>query len=156
MKNWGAYILLAIGAGVYHYVDSADRDASGQIVGAGTIDVFDLKVGDCFDDGDAYSDEVTTLPAVPCNEPHDNEAYAAFNVSVASYPGDDAMWDMATEECYERFAPFVGRDYESSQYDFFTLHPTRESWNHNDREVVCVIYDMDLDKLTGSVRGSKK
>ena len=156
MKNWGVYILLASGAGAYHMYNSADRDASGAIVGAGTIDVFDLQVGDCFDDGDAYSDEISTLPAVPCNEPHDNEAYAAFNVSLDSYPGDIAMWEMANEECYNRFESFVGRDYESSRYDYFTLHPTSQSWAQNDREVVCAIYDMDLRKLTGSVRGTKK
>ena len=156
MKNWGVYVLIAIGAFAYHMYNSADRDSSGAIVGAGTIDVFDLKVGDCFDDGDAYSDEVSTLAAVPCSEPHDNEAYAAFNVSLSSYPGDEEMWEMASEECYNRFEPFVGRDYESSQYDFFTLHPTSQSWAQSDREVVCAIYDMDLNKLTGSVRGSKK
>ncbi len=154
MKNWGVYILVAIGVFAYKMYDSADRDSTGAIVDSGTIDVFDLKVGDCFDDGDAYSDEISTLPAVPCSEPHDNEAYAAFNVSLDSFPGDIAMWEMASEECYNRFEGFVGRDYESSQLDFFTLHPTSESWAMNDREIVCALYDMDLNKLTGSMKGS--
>lgn len=156
MKNWGVYILLAIGIGAYHIYNSADRDASGAIVGAGTIDVFDLKVGDCFDDNNSYSSEITTLPAVPCSEPHDNEAYAAFDVSIAAYPGDMAMSELAYEECYERFETFVGRDYESSVLDFFPLHPTSESWAHNDREIVCAVFHMDLEKLTGSMKGSKR
>ena len=156
MKNWGAYILVAIGVVAYNAYNSADRDASGEIVGAGTIDVFDLKVGDCFDESGSYGDEISTLPAVPCSEPHDFEAYAAFDVSLSAYPGDEAMWELASEECYNRFAPFVGRDYESSVLDFSTLHPTAESWAQNDREVICAIYDMNLNKLTGSVRGSKK
>lgn len=155
MKNWGAYILLAIGVGAYHMYDSADRDASGEIVEAGTIDVFDLKVGDCFDESSSSSEEISTLPAVPCSEPHDYEAYSAFDLSHDSYPGDVEIWEMATEECYNRFESFVGRDYESSELDFSTLHPTSESWAHDDREVVCVIYHMDQNKLTGSVAGSE-
>ncbi len=152
MKNWGVYILLAIGFGAFHAYNSADRDASGAIVDAGSIDVFDLKVGDCFDDANA--DEISTLPAVPCAEPHDNEAYAAFNVSLASYPGEEQMWEMATEECLARFEGFVGREYETSKLDIFTLYPTSESWAQNgDREVVCAVYNMNYDKLTGSVRG---
>ena len=156
MKNWGVYILLAIGAGAYHMYNSADRDASGAIVGAGSMDVLEIRVGDCFDDEDVYSEQVSTLPVVPCSEPHDNEAYATFNASGSSYPGEDALWEIANEGCYNRFEQFVGRDYESSQLDFFAMTPTRQSWASNERRIVCALYDMDLAKLTGTMKDSKK
>ena len=58
------------------------------------------------------------------------------------------------DRCMERFSSFVGRDYETSALDIYTLYPTRESWNgYNDREVVCAVFDIDANKLTGSVAG---
>jgi len=35
--------------------------------------------------------EVSSVAGVPCAEPHDNEVYAVFDVSVASYPEGDGM-----------------------------------------------------------------
>ena len=97
--------------------------------------------------------EVDSVPGVPCSKPHDNEVYAVFDVTAASFPGD-GMADMAHEACLERFEAFVGRDYESSSLDIASLYPSRESWSgQNDREVVCAVYDIDAKKLTGSVKG---
>ena len=82
------------------------------------------------------------------------EAFAVFDVDVASFPGDDEIADLAFDACLERFEPFVGRDYESSSLDVYALYPTQDSWNHhNDREVVCAVFDMEANKLTGSVAG---
>ena len=56
----------------------------------------------------------------------------------------------------EKFEAFVGKDYESSQLDIFPIYPTRQSWNElDDREVVCALYDLDLKKLAGTMRGSR-
>lgn len=153
MKNLGFYVLVAIGVFAYNMATDADRDSTGAIVDGGNIDVFDIKVGDCFDESYSF-DAVSSLPGVPCNEPHDAEAYASFNVSFDSYPGDDGMWDVAFERCLERFENFVGRDYESSQLDIYTLYPSAESWAANDREVICAVYDMNANKLTGSARAT--
>jgi hypothetical protein len=91
---------------------------------------------------------------VPCSEPHDNEAYASFDLSLPSYPEADGMYEMAFEACVERFETFVGRDYQSSTLDIYTLYPTADGWAQNDREVVCAVFDMEEDKLVGSVRGT--
>ena len=70
-----------------------------------------------------------------------------------TFPGD-AIADMAHEGCLARFESFVGRDFESSSLDVATLHPSRESWHgQGDREVVCAVYDIDANKLTGSMKG---
>jgi hypothetical protein len=63
------------------------------------------------------------------------------------------MAQLAHESCVNRFDAFVGRDYESSSLDVISMYPTVESWRQNDREVVCAVYDMDENKLVGSVRG---
>ena len=155
MKNVAGYLLVALGALGYNAITSADRDESGAIVDAGNVDAFEMRVGDCFDDTTAMeSGQIVNLPGVPCTDPHDNEVYALVDVDLQEYPGDDAMSDLAMQRCMEQFASFVGRDYESSSLDIFTMQPSRESFSANDREVVCAVYDMDFNKLEGSVRGS--
>jgi hypothetical protein len=92
---------------------------------------------------------------VPCTEPHDNEVYATFDVDYESFPGDDVMAEHAFDECLARFEGFVGTVYEESTLDITTLYPSSQSWSRQgDREVICAVYDMNLDKLTGSVEDS--
>ena len=153
MKGWGIYAIAALGFVIYGAVTDVDRDSTGAIVGSGNIDAFKMRVGDCFDDGSSGDGEISNLPGVPCSEPHDNEAFAVFDVSVASFPGDDEMAVLAYDSCLERFDSFVGRDYESSTLDIFPIYPTDESWKQSDREVVCAVYDVDANKLIGSAKG---
>jgi hypothetical protein len=152
--NWAIGAAVVGGAYLFNTAMRADRDDTGAIVGEGSVDAFQMRVGDCFDDGSAFaSEEVNSVPGVPCSKPHDNEVYAVFDVTAASFPGE-AMAEMAHEGCQARFESFVGRDYESSALDIATLYPSRESWNgQKDREVVCAVYDIDAKKLTGSVKG---
>jgi len=153
MKSWGIYIIAALGFVIYGAVTDADRDSSGAIVASGNVDAFNIRVGDCFDDSSSYDDEVDSLPGVPCSQPHDNETYAVFDVTVSSYPQDDAMAELANESCLERFESFVGKDYQSSTLEIMTLYPTAQSWRQDDHEVVCAVYDMNAAKLEGSVKG---
>ena len=152
MKNLAFYGVIVLAFVAYKAYTEAGRDDSGAIVDAGSMDVFQLRVGDCFDDTDNL-DEISSLPAVPCSEPHDNEAYARFDMTIPEYPQGDGMFEMAYDACLDRFEPFVGRDYESSNLDIMTLYPTIESWRQNDREVICAVYDLDADKLVGTVKG---
>lgn len=153
MKGWAIYIIAALGFVVYGAVTDVDRDDSGAIVGSGTIDAFNMQVGDCFDDVNSSAEEIASLPGVPCSDPHDNETYAVFDLALDSYPGDEQMGEIAYDACMERFDTFAGVDYESSALDIFPIHPTGASWKRDDREVVCAVYDMDENKLVGSVAG---
>lgn len=152
MKNLAIYAVVALGFVTYNAFTSADRDNAGMIVDGGSVDAFQIRVGDCFDDSSSLED-ITSLPGVPCAEPHDNEAYAVFDVTVDSYPEGDEMGILAHEACLDRFDAFVGKDYESSSLDIFTMYPSTDSWKQNDREVVCAIYDMEANKLVGSAKG---
>lgn len=153
MKTWGILILAAIGFAAYSMVTKVGRDDSGAIVSEGTVDAFQVNVGDCFDDTDTMEEEVSSLPGVPCSNPHDNEAFAIFDVSITDYPGGDAMSELATESCVQRFETFVGLDYPSSSLDVFAMYPSVRSWKQKDREIICSVYDMDAEKLVGSMQG---
>jgi Septum formation len=158
MRAWPIYIAVAVGGYAVSSMMQADRDSTGAIVGAGNIDAFQMRVGDCFNDNSALSSggaaELSEVPGVPCAEPHDNEVFAVFDLDLQSFPEDDDIADIALDSCLQRFEPFVGKDYESSSLDVVTMYPTQDSWNtHHDREVVCAVYDMNATRLVGTVEG---
>lgn len=152
MKKFAAYAIAALGFGIYGAVTDVDRDDSGAIVGGGTLDAFQVHLGDCFNDPDYEADEFSSLPGVPCSDPHDNEAYAVFDLTLSSYPEYDIA-EISEASCIDRFESYVGRDYESSSLDVVTMYPSPESWDQSDREVVCALYDMSGTKLVGTVKG---
>ena len=101
------------------------------------------------------SAEVQDVAGLPCSEPHDNEVYAVFDVSLDLFPGDESLFDLSTDACRKRFKNFVGKSYDDSILDMFAIYPTDESWSQlNDREVICAVYRVDYKKLTGSTKGS--
>jgi hypothetical protein len=119
--------------------------------------VFDLRPGDCFDDpvedGD-FAEEAETLPMVDCDDPHDNEAYALYDMEGGAFPAQAAIDDEAISKCVPLFEDYVGSSYETSRLDIWWIFPTEEGWSEGDREVACVLYDLDLNKLTGSMANS--
>lgn len=130
---------------------AAPATATPEDIGSG--DVFALEIGQCFDDPDT-SGTVTAVDMVGCNDPHDNEVYALFDLPDGTFPGLSVVKEAAAEGCYDVFESYVGLDYESSVFDFSSLSPTPNSWENGDREVVCIVYDLDLKKLTETVKDS--
>lgn len=117
------------------------------------VGVFELEVGVCFDDPDQFT-EVETVDGVDCAEPHDNEVYFAADLDDGAYPGDEEVAAAADDLCFASFEPFVGIDYFDSILDFAWLVPTAGSWAQGDREVICFLYHIDLEKLEGSMEGA--
>ena len=122
--------------------------------GDGSTSVASLKPGDCFNDQPGI--EIQSVDLVECSEPHDLEAYHVGNIGLAgAYPGEDALIEAGAEICEgELFDTYVGRPYlESDLYADFYL-PTADGWAEGDYEIICLIFDLEGEKLTGSVRGS--
>ncbi len=116
--------------------------------------VFELSVGDCFDDDLTFSEEVSDVDLVDCSEPHDNEVYAVHTMTETSYPGLEATGEFADEWCVGEFEDFVGVAYDISELDIGWLAPTDESWSGGDREIICFLYRLDLEKVSGTLEGS--
>lgn len=120
--------------------------------------VFDLAVGDCFDDGDlavgGEAEQIGDVPLVECDQAHDNEVYAEVSLEGEGFPGDNVVANEADAVCYDAFESFVGLDYESSELDFGWLVPTADSWDAGDRVITCFVYRLDLKKVTGTLRHS--
>ena len=134
----------------------AERAETGEIESAGAVEAFALRAGDCFNDQDRGSDEVSNVPGVPCSEAHDNEIYAAFDLQMSEWPGLDRVGELADDGCLERFETAIGAPYEESVLVYWHLIPTEASWRYlKDREVLCAAYHKDLERLTRSVLGSR-
>jgi putative regulator of septum formation len=122
------------------------------VASACSASVLKLDVGTCFDDPETF-EQVEDVPIVDCAEPHDNEVFANVDLTGGDYPGQEQVENRATQICYDNFSDYVGIAYEQSIYDIGWLFPTAETWAVGDREVICFAYDVNFEKITGSING---
>lgn len=117
--------------------------------------MFSLEVGNCFNDGDlATGQEISDVPLVECSEPHDNEIFFNYDVPDGDFPGNDALTEIAQENCLAAFEGYVGKDFQTSSLDISWLTPTSDSWDQGDQRINCLLYDLQFAKLTGSAKDS--
>lgn len=152
-RSAGLFITTAVLAtGCGSLFDAFDPDA--EPTEPETIGVMTISVGDCLNEPteDGSIEEVTQ---VPCAEPHDLEAYYAFDLEGDTIPVGEAMTDRAEGGCLAQFEGFVGTPYEDSELYLYTFYPTPQSWSSGDREVLCLVQEPDV-KLTGTMRNSNR
>ena len=142
-----AWLLGACGAG------DAERDETGAIATADTVEVTALRLGDCLEtpaDG-----EIFDLKAIPCGQAHDGEIFGVFELTDGDYPGDDAVLTMAEDGCFDRFEPFVGVSFDDSVLELIPLRPLEDGWGLGDREVQCIVQD-PAGGLTATLEGATR
>ncbi|WP_229054784.1 septum formation family protein [Aeromicrobium sp. Leaf350] len=136
------------------------RDEEGSVTERNDdASVFEIQVGDCynFPDESANSTEVETLSALPCDQPHQAEAYHEVEIDGDDFPGAPAVEEQADAACLDAFEPFVGAPYDTSVLDFTYLAPTEASWEQlDDRLVSCLIVDTENPEVTGSLQGAAR
>jgi len=120
----------------------------------GTVSVFDLAVGDCFDEPTA-DELVVRVPEADCAEPHDHEVFHLESLPDGEAPADEEIAEAARQACLEPFAAFVGLPWIASSLDYRWLAPTAESWADGDREVVCFVSD-PAGPVTGTLAGAAR
>jgi len=123
--------------------------------GADDAGPFELQVGDCFDDPDDPVEQLIEVPLIGCEEPHDNQVFALFDLPDGDFPGDAEVADQARDGCLGRFEDYVGTPYADSELFAAWLPPTQGSWEAGDRQVVCVLFDAD-GQLVGSQQGAER
>jgi hypothetical protein len=135
-----------------------ERDeATGQVTEVvEDADIFQLKVGDCYNNTDPNAELIESLPIVPCSEPHLAEVYHAFDVPDGdTFPGQ-AVIDAETEKCIgEPFTAFIGLPYQESVFSVLPFTPTAQSWEIGDREILCTVTDPAGD-TTGTLAGANR
>lgn len=113
------------------------------------VSVFDLVVGYCIED--LWSDDAGFLmPIVPCDEPHDGQVYAVFDLPDGAWPGAESVEQDAFDDCLDLLVEDFPQVSADEWLDFYYFIPTRFTWSDGDREVVCFTMYLD-DKRTGSL-----
>jgi hypothetical protein len=132
---------------------AAHRSATtGQITGNGSVGVFLLRVGDCFQNPSASqaSAGVTEVPAVPCTIPHNAQVFAQLQATGTSYPGHDALLGQATSGCRAQVAGSLDKSKITSTMGLHFLVPLAQSWADGRRTITCLVVDSTPD-LTSSL-----
>lgn len=133
------------------------RDDEGQVLDDTEVAALRVQVGDCFNGTIPFA--VESIDAVPCEQPHDHQAYAVFDIdpspdpaatsttsttsedgtstttatTVAAadeeYPGEARVQELGERGCLVAFGEYVGNAYETSALDIGLILPTEESWD---------------------------
>jgi hypothetical protein len=133
----------------------AMRGDDGAITEAGVVSTGSLMVGDCFGDTNRGG-AVSSVAAIPCEDPHVYEVFHDFSLPAGDFPGDAEFEEATYAECDPAFEQFVGVAYEESELEYFFYTPTEEGWSaYDDRRVSCVIGTEGV-RVTGSAAGSAR
>jgi hypothetical protein len=146
-----AWIALFIILAVIGSLGQASRSSStGKITHTGQLSVFSLAVGDCFDNP-ANESTVTTVTAIPCNQAHNAQIYAKFNLtgSDLNFPGTSTVNRLASVGCNARTGS-VNKSAAPSSVTIRLLFPEQGAWLNGQRTVSCMIVDSTPD-LTSSL-----
>lgn len=136
--------------------DESTRDGEGDVVEGGDVGALSLQVGDCIDS--TIEGPVDALPVVPCDQSHDAEVFAVFDMPDGDFPGPEAVQAAFESGCPgDRFEEYVGIDDVQSQYGVSAITPTETTWESlDDREIVCLAESDDGSLLTESVRNTNR
>jgi hypothetical protein len=115
--------------------------------------VFALAVGDCF--GGTVDGEVSDVPVVDCDEPHESQVFGLLDVPGDSLPIGTESYEQG---CLDLFESAIGTPFDTSVVYLSMLYPTQASWDQGDREVVCYGFEIDDAgdpiKVTGTILNS--
>jgi len=121
--------------------------------------VFSLKVGDCYNGPHLDTMEITEVrdvELVSCEEPHESEVYAIFELPDSGWKNEDYVSGQADIGCEARFEAFVGIGFAFSTLYYDFIFPLEESWRDGDRLVQCSVVEENYAKVTGSLKGSRR
>ncbi len=142
---------IAIFGGAGALDDNTTRNDSGEIVQSGGLGAFAVQIGDCVQMPDA--DLIQSFEAVPCNEPHDAQAFYSTDMVLSPPYDEDAVIAEADQICLREFENFTGEAYQDSPYYSNYLYPSQESFElRDDRQALCFITAAPGEKLTTDLR----
>ena len=119
------------------------------------VSVLGLEVGACLNDVEQpIGQDMTNVPLVACDEPHESEVFAEILLEEGPFPGIDAITEEASRGCLEEFSRFVGVNYQDSTLSFHYYYPTETSWSIGDRSIFCVGFEPGA-LTTGTLADSK-
>ena len=153
--------ITAVVAGTGSFDDNTERNDNGEIIDGGGLGAFRVEIGDCINlpdeaaigtDPTAEATEVVSVEGVPCDESHDAQAYAKFDITDLTVYSEWAAGRRADEGCVDRWTAAIGTNFwQDQELTIYTLFPSDESWRLLfDRNVTCFLTAIDGTPLVGS------
>ncbi|WP_112241341.1 DUF4190 domain-containing protein [Kribbella monticola] len=130
----------------------SDQPVSTSSASPDKVDVDELIVGECFDDGLDEGEAVRQ----PCPELHDAELISNVTLPAGTYPGDAKVKESARLACRQEFTKYIGVSPDKSVRKSSFWWPDAELWKDGDRVVVCAAYGANGTQLRGTVKGTKR
>ncbi len=141
-----------------------DTESNLARVPGAPLNRFDLEIGQCFNEGSWYDENldrrVDLTATVDCDAEHQSEVYHEADFPApngAPFPGEDKMTEWSTQLCYDAFSEFVDTEYEVSLYEIGFVQPTQDTFEHpvgRHRRVFCYVFDAGGDWLSGTAEGA--
>jgi hypothetical protein len=134
--------------------DAVDASPEASASAGEFINVNDLEVGDCWTG--AFEGEIDEVELIDCAEPHQSEAFLAFDAPEGLYPAAADFAQMAFDQCAgDPFTQFIGAPYDpAANLQIFYYAPLEEGWDLGDRELLCYVANADGTVIEGSAEGS--
>jgi hypothetical protein len=148
----GVWVVVIVVIIVVAVASQAHRSTAGTITGSGQVDIFSLRVGDCFQNpppGQAMLG-MAQVTAVRCTTPHNAQVFAQFNATDATYPGRQALVLEARHACRAREAASLDKSKITSTMALHVLFPLPRAWTTGRRLLSCLVVDSTKD-LTSSL-----
>jgi hypothetical protein len=149
---WVVSIVLVIAVNA---VAASQRSAAtGQIVKNGYLSVFDLRVGDCFQNpsGNQPSLGITQVTAVSCASPHNAQVTAQLPVTGSAYPGMVAFRSQGESGCKASLTAVVDQSKLTDTMNLIWIYPQAQAWTDGHRTISCLIVDSSADLTTSLLK----
>ncbi len=148
----GVWVVVIVVIIVVTAASQAHRSTAGTITGSGQVDIFSLRLGDCFQNpppGQAMLG-MAQVTAVRCTTPHNAQVFAQFNATDVTYPGRQALVLEARHGCQAREAASLDKSKITSTMALHVLFPLPQAWTTGRRLLSCLVVDSTKD-LTSSL-----
>ncbi len=128
-----------------------------------------LNTGDCLATPTGHTSETTSywgtmdfwpdyVPVVPCGANHSAEVVfvGTLQLEDAVEPGQQAIDDSVFDRCMSEFETYVGLPYDYSRFEYQSWGPGEQEWDQGERQVGCIAFYSDGQKLERSIKGLRQ
>lgn len=120
---------------------------------ASAAPVATLTVGECTGPVDLSGGSISSLEAVPCQEPHNYEVHATVPIPGEVHPGAAALATQAETACSPSFVAYIGVAPEYSRYGSAYLVPDEAAWELPANRVITCLAGSAEGGFTGTAKG---
>ncbi|MBW1599566.1 DUF4190 domain-containing protein [Streptomyces sp. JJ38] len=143
-------VLLAL---VLPWGDTAEGEEDEGYASPEIVYAFEVRVGDCFNPvNDDMSQDASHsgMEIVPCDQPHEMQAYAVFDLDLPESSGHEDAGPWASTGCLEHYGYPTG-DAAPGDLTHYILLPSPEGWERDQRDVLCAYTREGGGMLEGSL-----